>query len=63
MFLITKYKRMRKPRKKTNITNRNFGILNKFFNGVNIIRIKPTILLIKNRGYREILFQKLFIKL
>ena len=29
---------------------RNFGILNKFFSGVNITKIKPTILLIKNRG-------------
>ena len=41
---------------------RNFGTLNKFLNGVKIIIISPTKLLIKNRGYLEILFQKLFIK-
>lgn len=41
---------MRKPIKKTIKTTRNFGILDKFFNGDNIIKIKPTILLIKNRG-------------
>lgn len=29
---------------------RNFGILNKFLNGVNIIKINPITLLIKNRG-------------
>ena len=29
---------------------RNFGILNKFLKGDTITRIKPTILLIKNRG-------------
>jgi hypothetical protein len=40
---------------------RNFGTLNKFRNGDKITKIKPAKLLIKNRGYREILFQKLFI--
>lgn len=41
---------------------RNFGILNKFLNGVKITRINPAKLLIKNRGYLEILVQKSFIK-
>ena len=41
---------------------RNLGVLNKFLKGVNIININPIILLIKNRGYRTILLQKLFIK-
>lgn len=31
-------------------TIRNLGILNKFLNGAKITRIKPTKLLIKNRG-------------
>ena len=44
------------------ITNqRNFGILNKFLKGLNIININPIILLIKKRGYLTILVQKLFI--
>ena len=44
------------------ITNpRNLGILNKFLKGLNIINISPIILLIKKRGYRTILVQKLFI--
>ena len=42
---------------------RNLGILNKFLKGVSIININPIILLIKNRGYRTILVQKLFIKI
>lgn len=29
---------------------RNLGTFNKFFNGANITKIKPTILLIKNLG-------------
>ena len=29
---------------------RNFGTLNKFLKGVNIIKINPVTLLIKNRG-------------
>jgi hypothetical protein len=40
---------------------RNFGILNRFLNGVRITRIDPNKLLIKNLGYRKILVQKLFI--
>ncbi len=40
---------------------RSFGVLNKFLKGVNITNISPTILLIKNRGYRAMLLQKLFI--
>ena len=43
--------------------HRNLGVLNKFLKGVNIINIKPIILLIKNLGYRTILVQKLFIKI
>ena len=39
----------------------NLGILNKFRKGVRIIKIKPSKLLIKKRGYLIILFQKLFI--
>ena len=41
---------------------RSFLILNKFLNGVKITKIKPAKLLMKKRGYREILFQKSFIK-
>ena len=40
---------------------RNLGILNKFLKGAKITKIKPAKLLIKNRGYRRILFQKSFI--
>ena len=44
------------------ITNiRNLGTLNKFRNGAKITKIKPIKLLIKNRGYLRILFQKSFI--
>ena len=45
------------------INQRNLAILNKFLKGVNIININPIILLIKNRGYRIMLVQKLFIKI
>ena len=41
---------------------RSFLILNKFLNGAKITKIRPARLLIKKRGYREILFQKSFIK-
>ena len=41
--------------------NRNLFTLNKFRNGVKITNIKPIKLLIKKRGYREILFRKSFI--
>ena len=54
---------MTKTIKDKTIKIRSLGTLNKFFKGASIIKIKPTILLIKNRGYREILFQKSFIKL
>ena len=40
---------------------RSFGILNKFLTGAKITKIKPAKLLIKNRGYLEILFQNSFI--
>ena len=39
----------------------NLGILNKLRNGVRITKIKPIKLLIKNRGYLIMFFQKLFI--
>ena len=46
------------------ITNkRNLGVLNKFLKGVIIINTNPIILPIKNRGYRTMLVQKLFIKI
>lgn len=52
---------------KTKLNNikiqRNFGVLNKFLKGVNIINTNPIILLIKNRGYLTIFVQKLFIKI
>ena len=61
IFRITKYKLIIKI-KLNKITNqRNFGVLNKFLKGLNIININPIILLIKKRGYRIILVQKLFI--
>ena len=47
----------------TTKTIRNFGILNKFLTGAKITKIKPAKLLIKNRGYLEILFQNSFIKI
>ena len=39
----------------------NFDVLYKLIKGVSIIKIKPVKLVIKNRGYLKILFQKLFI--
>ncbi len=41
--------------------NRALDVLYKFIKGVKIIKINPVKLVIKNRGYRKILFQKLFI--
>ena len=61
MFLTILYKKVIINKKKRIEIKRNFGIFNKFVKGVNIIKINPVILLIKNRGYRKILFQKLFI--
>ena len=61
IFRITKDKLTIKT-KLNKITNqRNFGVLNKFLKGLNIININPIILLIKKRGYLTILVQKLFI--
>ncbi len=61
IFRITKDKLTIKI-KLNKITNqRNFGVLNKFLKGLNIININPIILLIKKRGYLTILVQKLFI--
>ena len=48
-------------KKRIGIIKRNFLILNKFRNGVIIIKIKPAKLLIKNRGYRDTFVQKSFI--
>ena len=63
MFRIMKY-RLRIKIKLNKIKNqRNLGVLNKFLKGVNIINTKPTILLIKNRGYLSMFVQKLFIKI
>ena len=60
---IIKY-RLKIKTKLNKIKNKlNLGVLNKFIKGVNIIKINPIILLIKNRGYRTILLQKLFIKI
>ena len=39
----------------------NLGILKRLIKGVKIIKIKPTKLLIKNRGYLNTFVQKLFI--
>lgn len=41
---------------------RKFGIFNNLLNGIKMTKINPTKLLIKNRGYLEIFFQKSFIK-
>ena len=54
--MLIKNKKIKKNRKL-----RNFGILNKFLNGVLITKINPTKLLIKNLGYLIIFFQKLSI--
>ena len=63
IFRIIKYK-LRIKIKLNKIKNqRNLGVFNKFLKGVSIIKINPTILLIKNRGYLTILVQKLFIKI
>jgi hypothetical protein len=50
MFLIIKYKRVKEKTKKRIKKTRSFGTLNKFRNGVKIMRINPAILLIKNLG-------------
>ena len=57
-----KYRLRIKTKLNTIKNRRNLGVLNRFLKGVNIIKINPIILLIKNRGYRTILLQKLFIK-
>ena len=58
-----KYKLKIKTKIKKIKNKRNLGVLNKFLRGVSIINTNPIILLIKNRGYRTMLVQKLFIKL
>lgn len=62
MFLMIKYKSTINKIKEIITKIRSFLILNKFLNGAKIIRIKPAKLLIKKRGYRDILFQKSFIE-
>ena len=63
MFRIIKYRLIIKTKLNKIKNQRNFGVLNKFLKGVNMININPIILLIKNRGYLTMLVQKLFIKL
>lgn len=62
IFRIIKYKDNPNMKQPINKKIRNFGILNKFLSGAKIIKINPAKLLIKNRGYLEILFQNSFIK-
>ena len=50
MFFIIKYKLKQIINIKKNRRIRNFGFLNEFLKGVNIININPITLLIKNRG-------------
>lgn len=57
-----KYKLIKIINPKIKITIRNFLIFNKLRIGANIVRIKPSKLLIKNRGYLLIFVQKSFIK-
>ena len=61
IFRIMKYKLIIKINLNKITNQRNFGVLNKFLKGLNIININPIILLIKKRGYLTILVQKLFI--
>ena len=60
--LRIRYKTKIKRQKPLITIIRNFEVLNKFLNGVNITKINPAKLLIKNRGYRAIFIQKSFIK-
>ena len=62
IFLIIIYKLKILIKKIIIMYIRNFLILNKFLNGVKIIKIRPIRLLTKNLGYREIFFQKLSIE-
>ena len=62
IFIIIRYKSTRTNKKDTIKRIRNLGTLNKFLNGAKITKIKPTKLLIKNLGYRDILFQKSLIE-
>ena len=61
IFARIKYNKIINPRNERITRIRNFGTLNKFLNGAKIIKIRPIRLLIKKRGYRDILFQKSFI--
>ena len=58
MFRIVKYNSKPNTKQLTNKKARNFGTLNKFLSGDIITRIDPVTLLIKKRGYREMLVQK-----
>ena len=62
IFLITKYKNKPNRKQVSSKKIRNFGTLNKFLRGAKITKINPAKLLIKNRGYLEILFQKSLIE-
>jgi hypothetical protein len=62
MLRIVVYKINPNPKQPIIKKIRNLGILNKFLTGAKITKINPAKLLIKNRGYLEILFQKSFIK-
>jgi hypothetical protein len=60
---MVKYKLKIKTKLNKIKNKRSLGVLNKFLKGVSIININPIILLMKNRGYRTMLVQKLFIKI
>jgi hypothetical protein len=63
MFARIKYKLARNPMKTKGKKTRNFFTFNKLRNGVKIIKIKPTKLLIKNLGYLDRFVQKSLIKI
>ena len=50
MFFKTKYKNAMIPIMKRITKTRSLGILNRFLNGVIMIKANPITLLIKNRG-------------
>ena len=62
MFFMVRYKNTTIAKKVSSEKIRSFGVLKRFLSGANITKINPAKLLIKNRGYLEILFQKSFIK-
>ena len=62
MFFMVRYKNTTIAKKVSSEKIRSFEVLKRFLSGANITKINPAKLLIKNRGYLEILFQKSFIK-